>query len=107
MKRREINRRQFLKKATGVTAGAVAFPYLVPTSAFGQRGRVSPSNRITMGCIGMGGQGTGDMRGFLGKRKFKLLPFVMLIRRISRGPRKSWTTSIRTMTVRRTTISER
>ena len=28
-------------------------------------GREAPSNRLTMGCIGLGGQGTGDTRAFL------------------------------------------
>ncbi|MHC4112314.1 MAG: Gfo/Idh/MocA family protein [Planctomycetota bacterium] len=68
MKKREINRRQFLKRASGVTAGAIAFPYLIPSSALGGAGTVAPSNRIVMGSIGVGGMGTGDMRGFLGKR---------------------------------------
>ena len=73
MKKREISRRQFLKRATGITAGAVAFPYLVPSSALGQRARPAPSNRIVMGCIGMGGQGTGNMRGFLGKKEIQVV----------------------------------
>jgi len=60
-----INRRQFLKKATRITAGAIAFPYVVPSSVLGRAGHVAPSNRITLGCIGMGGQGTWDMTGFL------------------------------------------
>jgi len=30
-----IDRRQFLKKAAGAAAGAVAFPYIVPPSALG------------------------------------------------------------------------
>jgi predicted dehydrogenase len=47
--------------ATATTA--VAFPYVVPSSVFGAN---SPSNRITMGCIGLGGMGTNDMRQFMG-----------------------------------------
>jgi len=73
MKKREISRRQFLKRTTGIAAGAVTFPYLVPSSVFGQAGRPAPSNRIVMGCIGMGGQGTGDMRGFLGKKEIQVV----------------------------------
>ncbi|MGB2809842.1 MAG: Gfo/Idh/MocA family oxidoreductase, partial [Sedimentisphaerales bacterium] len=73
MKKREISRRQFLKRASGITAGAIAFPYFVPSSALGQAGRPAPSDRITMGCIGMGGQGTGDMRGFLGKKEIQVV----------------------------------
>jgi hypothetical protein len=55
-------RRAFLK---GVAA-ATAAPYLIPSSALGGAGRPAPSNRITMGFVGVGGQGSGDMGGFLG-----------------------------------------
>jgi predicted dehydrogenase len=60
-----MNRRQFLKRAAGVTAGAVAFPYIIPGSALGLDGAVAPSNRITIGCIGVGGMGTGNLAAFL------------------------------------------
>ena len=76
MKKRELNRRQFLRKAAGASAAAVGFPYVVASSALGKAGsprRVAPSNRIVMGCIGMGGQGTGNMRGFLGKREVQVV----------------------------------
>jgi myo-inositol 2-dehydrogenase/D-chiro-inositol 1-dehydrogenase len=62
-KRSGISRRDFLK---GTAAGAAfAFPAIIPSSALGADGSVAPSNRITMGCIGTGNQGTNDMRGFL------------------------------------------
>lgn len=60
-----VSRRQFLKKTATAAASAVVFPYIVSSSALGKAGSVSPSNRITLGCIGMGGQGTWDMTGFL------------------------------------------
>jgi len=48
-------RRDFLKiMASGATAG---FPALVPSSALGKDGYVAPSERIVMGCIGVGRQG--------------------------------------------------
>jgi predicted dehydrogenase len=62
---KNINRRQFLREAACAVVGAVSFPYIVPSSALGKADSVSPSNRITLGCIGMGGQGTWDMAGFL------------------------------------------
>ncbi|MHC4800350.1 MAG: Gfo/Idh/MocA family protein [Planctomycetota bacterium] len=62
-----INRRQFLKKAAGASVAAVGFPYIVASSALGKAGSVAASERIVMGCIGVGGQGTGKMRGFLGQ----------------------------------------
>ncbi|MGD0897794.1 MAG: Gfo/Idh/MocA family oxidoreductase [Thermoguttaceae bacterium] len=52
----------FLK---GVAAAAAA-PYVIPGSALGAEGRLAPSNRITMGFVGVGGQGSGDMGGFMG-----------------------------------------
>ena len=59
-----VSRRGFLK---ATAAGAVAFPYIIPSSALGADGTVAPSNRTVMGCIGVGSQGTGNMRNFLGK----------------------------------------
>jgi len=73
MNKKKISRRQFLKRASWITAGAVTFPYFVSSSALGQAGRPAPSDRIVMGCIGMGGQGTGDMRGFLGKKEAQVV----------------------------------
>jgi predicted dehydrogenase len=60
-----INRRGFLKWATSVATGSIGFPHIIGSSAMGKAGTVAPSNRITLGCIGMGGQGTYDMTGFL------------------------------------------
>ena len=65
LQKEKINRRQFLKKASCAAVGAIGFPYIVPSSVLGKTGNVAPSNRITLGCIGMGGQGTWDMTGFL------------------------------------------
>jgi len=73
LKSKDITRRRFLKNATGITAGAIAFPYIVSSSALGNAGNVSASNRIVMGCIGMGGMGTGDMRGFLNKKEVQVV----------------------------------
>ncbi len=61
MKLRKVSRRQFLKTA----AATVSIPYLVRSSALGGAGAVAPSNRIVMGCIGVGGQGTGNMNAFM------------------------------------------
>lgn len=57
------DRREFLKAlAGGVVAG---FPAIVPSSALGKDGYVAPSERIVFGSIGVGRQGSGDMKGFL------------------------------------------
>jgi len=61
-KQSRTTRRMFLK---GVAAAAAA-PYVIPGSALGAEGRPAPSNRITMGFVGVGGQSSGDMGGFMG-----------------------------------------
>jgi len=63
------DRRRFLKTA----AAAVALPYFVPSSALGKADTVAPSNRITMGAIGLGGRGMGVMRGFLAREDVQML----------------------------------
>ncbi len=73
-----INRRDFLRKATSTAVGTICFPYIVPSSALGKAGNVAPSNRIVMGCIGVGGkrpggQGTVDLRGFLGRDEVQVI----------------------------------
>ena len=65
MKEMKINRRKFLRKATSAALATASFPYIVPASALGKDSSVSPSNRITMGSIGVGGMGTNNMRAFI------------------------------------------
>lgn len=65
MAKTRVTRRAFLKRASVVAGGAVAFPYIVPSSALGADGQAAPGNRITMGCIGLGGQGSGNMNAFM------------------------------------------
>lgn len=61
-----INRREFIKgAATAGVAGASAFS-IVPASALGRDARrPAPSNRITLGCVGVGGQGNSNLGAFL------------------------------------------
>jgi len=65
MNHRTINRRRFLQQGAGAAAVAVGFPYLISASALGNSGGVAASNRITVGCVGVGPQGSGDMGNFL------------------------------------------
>ncbi len=60
-------RREFLKTAPLVLAGAAAFPTIVKASVLGRGGAVPPSDRIVMAGIGFGMQGPSNMRNFLGK----------------------------------------
>lgn len=56
--RASLSRRQFLG-----TAAALAAPLILPAPALGRGGLRAPSERITMGFIGLGGQGTGHLLG--------------------------------------------
>jgi len=51
------SRRSFLKR-TALAGSAVAFPTIVPSSVLGANGQVPPSERITVGFIGVGDHGT-------------------------------------------------
>jgi len=55
------------------STSAAASPEIVPASALGREGAVAPSNRITMGFIGTGNQGMGDMRYFLKDPRVQVL----------------------------------
>jgi predicted dehydrogenase len=44
---------------------AGAAPWFVPAHVLGAAGQTTPSNKITVGVIGVGAQGTGDMTNFL------------------------------------------
>ena len=61
-----MNRRRFLKEAARLGACAAAAPYVVTSSVMGADGAVSPSERIVMGFIGVGGRGSALLRNFLG-----------------------------------------
>jgi hypothetical protein len=59
-----LNRRGFLKAA--VQAGAMlAAPYVIPGAVLGKDGDVVPSERITLGGIGIGNRGGYDLGCFL------------------------------------------
>ena len=49
-------RRRFLSRAIAASSTAMSVAYLIPASALGRSGHVAPSNRVTVGMIGMGRQ---------------------------------------------------
>jgi predicted dehydrogenase len=59
---RRLTRRRVLQ---GVAAGAA--PMIVPASAFGA------SDKLTLGCIGLGGRGSEDLGAFLGFRDLRVV----------------------------------
>ncbi len=62
MNKRPINRRRFLRQAVGAAVGAASLPAIVPSSILRA---MAPSERITLGFIGVGKQGTYLLRAFL------------------------------------------
>ena len=64
-----LTRRDFLHKAA-VIGAAVSIPSIVPSTVFGAN---APSNRITMGMIGMGGQMGGHFRGMLNRQNVQVV----------------------------------
>ena len=65
----KTNRRQFLKRSTL----AIAAPIILPSATLGRAGHTAPSERVTIGSIGLGGQGTRDMQEFLRNDKCQIL----------------------------------
>ena len=62
---RTLNRRRFLQQGV-VSAGAIATSLPIASAAFAKEPATAPSGKISIGCIGVGGMGTGNMRVFLG-----------------------------------------
>ncbi|MBK9390780.1 MAG: Gfo/Idh/MocA family oxidoreductase [Bacteroidetes bacterium] len=70
------SRREFIRRSAAVAAGTFVLPQIIPSTALGMGGKLSPSDRIVIGAIGTGSQGTGNLRELL---KFnKQLQFVAL-----------------------------
>jgi len=62
---RTLNRREFVRRSIAAGA-AVGLPAIIPGAALGAEDAVAPSNRITLGCIGVGSMGKTNVRSFLG-----------------------------------------
>jgi predicted dehydrogenase len=58
-----LTRRNFLMRSAAVAGATISLPVIVPRSVFGSD---APSNRITVGFIGTGRMGQGDLREVLG-----------------------------------------
>ena len=65
-------RRDLLKRA-GLSALAAGVPWVIPGRALGKDGSVAPSDRITMGSIGLGWMGPGNLSAFLSEKDCKVL----------------------------------
>jgi len=73
MEQKKSNRRKFIKSTISSAIGIVAFPHIIPASSLGRGGAIAPSDRIVMGAIGVGSQGTGNMRNFLGRKETRFV----------------------------------
>src|ERR1043165_5437643 len=62
------NRRRFLGSvlATGIA------PLIVPGHVLGLNGQTAPSDKITVGVIGVGAQGRSDLGAFLGHKQARV-----------------------------------
>jgi hypothetical protein len=78
------SRRSVLK----TLATAIAAPWVVPRTALGADGKTAPSDRIVMGCIGMGGRGRGDMGAALNFGEVQIVAVCDVVQR-NRGAAKA------------------
>ena len=85
MSQRRINRRQFVKQIGGVALAGFGIPYVVASSSLGLDGATAPSNRITFGCIGVGGQGVHNMNAFLQMDDVQVVAVCDVDRQYTRG----------------------
>jgi len=58
-----LTRRHFLRKTASALGTALVAPTIIPASVLGRNGIFPPSERITMGFIGVGTQGGGHLLG--------------------------------------------
>ncbi|HEY1082753.1 MAG TPA: Gfo/Idh/MocA family oxidoreductase [Prosthecobacter sp.] len=57
-------RRQFLQSAA---------PFIVSASVLGRAGAVSPNEKVRLACIGVGGQGTANLKAFLADERVQVV----------------------------------
>ena len=70
---RPLSRRQFLKRTAAAAAGTAAFPTIIPGRALGLDGATAPSNRLTLGFIGMGKMAKGHLDAYLSDASCQIL----------------------------------
>jgi predicted dehydrogenase len=67
------SRREFLKRTSALVAGTAGLPMFIPSAALGRSGAVAPSDRIALGCIGVGGMGISNLKNFLEKPEARIV----------------------------------
>ena len=64
---KKIPRREFLKTAGAATGTALAAPYLIPSGVLAASDREGANERLTLGCIGVGGMGGYHLNDLVGR----------------------------------------
>ncbi len=83
-RKQHFTRRGLLKSL--LAAGAA--PGFVPAQVLGAKGRTGPSGKLTLGVIGVGAQGQGDMRNFLAQNDVRVTALCDVNRRNVESARK-------------------
>ena len=73
MSRRPISRREFVRRSAAGAALAVAAPTIISSSALGNDTVAAPSERLTLGFIGIGKQASGHLSHLTGKTETQTL----------------------------------
>ena len=66
MMNKKEKRRSFLRKSLFAASGIIGAPMIVPAHTISGTTGISPSDKINLASIGVGGMGTGHVRSFLG-----------------------------------------
>ncbi len=77
---KKVTRRSFLRHTGTIAGSALALPYVISSSALGGAGGVAASERIVMGCIGTGGQGTANTKAFLNNAAARMVAVCDVVR---------------------------
>ena len=68
------SRRMFLRQSAAAAAGVIAVPTIIPSFVLGGNEETAPSNRITVGFIGVGSHGTDwNLPPFLNHRSARVV----------------------------------
>lgn len=68
-----LNRRSFITRTAASALAVSTFPALFHSAARGADAAVSPSNRVAVGCIGVGDRGRDVMSHFLNQKSCQVI----------------------------------
>ncbi|NLF68649.1 MAG: Gfo/Idh/MocA family oxidoreductase [Candidatus Anammoximicrobium sp.] len=68
-----LSRRQFLRRSTALAAAGLAAPYLIPSGVLAFQGHPGANDRIGIGGVGIGRQGSGVLRGAVGSKDCRFI----------------------------------